>query len=673
MGTKANRALRYAAGFLFFAFLFLSLMLSAYAKVRDEAMAQLYAQERILAEQAAAGIEEYFRYFERGLRFLVSDRGVQEASPGGKALLKGFYSSQLDNVAAITLMDASGRIEYSYPDESAAGRDISGQSHVESLLKTRMPTLSGVFRAVQGFDAVALHIPLFREGRFRGSVALLIPFRSISRRYLERIRLGSSGYALLFDNAGNELYGPDLRMVGRPVEEAAADYPDLAAMARTIRAAGPEGSGAAVYRYPAHGFSGGEAVAKRAYYKSVAIGDGFWSVVVTAPEADALASIDGFRDRWLFLSLLLIAAFTAWGLLFLRALLAAGRMEEVRRLNAELERAVEERSAELRKAQGQLVISEKLSLLGRLSASLAHRINSPLGAIASAGGSIAESLERGLAGELGRYAGLEPALRADYGRLLEEAARRRLSGPLRPSPGRAGRREAVERLKEAGVEEAEAVVDDLADMDLLDALPEAARLARAGGPAILDDLARLVGFATSSRIILEAAGRASAVVKAMGSYLKEGRFEEPRAVDLAAELDLVLSLYGPEALRGVQVVRRYEPGLRCLAGGESLTRVWSNLIDNALQAMGYAGRLELETRLEEGRALVLVADDGPGIAEADKGRVFEPFFTTKGPGEGTGLGLVIAKRIVEAEGGRIGFESAPGRTVFAVSLPLAAD
>ena len=120
-------------------------------------------------------------------------------------------------------------------------------------------------------------------------------------------------------------------------------------------------------------------------------------------------------------------------------------------------------------------------------------------------------------------------------------------------------------------------------------------------------------------------------------------------------------------------MRRYEPGLRCLAGGESLTRVWSNLIDNALQAMGYAGRLELETRLEEGRALVLVADDGPGIAEADKGRVFEPFFTTKGPGEGTGLGLVIAKRIVEAEGGRIGFESAPGRTVFAVSLPLAAD
>ena len=59
------------------------------------------------------------------------------------------------------------------------------------------------------------------------------------------------------------------------------------------------------YRFPARGFPGGEAVAKRAYYKSVAIGDGFWSVVVTAPEADALSSIDGFRDRWLFLSLLL--------------------------------------------------------------------------------------------------------------------------------------------------------------------------------------------------------------------------------------------------------------------------------------------------------------------------------------------------------------------------------
>ena len=95
----------------------------------------------------------------------------------------------------------------------------------------------------------------------------------------------------------------------------------------------------------------------------------------------------------------------------------------------------------------------------------------------------------------------------------------------------------------------------------------------------------------------------------------------------------------------------------------------STSLDNACQAMDYRGRLSVSAMAADGRVVVAVSDTGPGIPEDLKERMFEPFFTTKKPGEGTGLGLDIARRIAERHGGGISFSSVPGRTVFTVTLP----
>jgi signal transduction histidine kinase len=206
----------------------------------------------------------------------------------------------------------------------------------------------------------------------------------------------------------------------------------------------------------------------------------------------------------------------------------------------------------------------------------------------------------------------------------------------------------------------------IADLDALraqlppSALPDAAAWLEAATTA--DDLAR---------VIEESVGRISALVTAIKDYSFMDRGEGTQAVDLHQGLDNTLLMLHHELKGGVDVIRMYDPDLPkvCAAGGE-LNQVWTNLIENAVQAMGGQGRLRIQTSREGDRAMVEIADNGPGVPATIKDRIFEPFFTTKGVGVGTGLGLDIVRRIVEKHGGDIQIESQPGDTRVRVGLPL---
>jgi signal transduction histidine kinase len=121
----------------------------------------------------------------------------------------------------------------------------------------------------------------------------------------------------------------------------------------------------------------------------------------------------------------------------------------------------------------------------------------------------------------------------------------------------------------------------------------------------------------------------------------------------------------------VEVKREFDPKLpRIFAHGSELNQVWTNLIDNAIDAMGGKGELVIRTSRELDFVLVEIVDNGPGIPDAVKPHLFEPFFTTKAVGDGTGIGLDTVYRIVRGHGGEVSFESQPGRTSFQVRLPL---
>ena len=168
----------------------------------------------------------------------------------------------------------------------------------------------------------------------------------------------------------------------------------------------------------------------------------------------------------------------------------------------------------------------------------------------------------------------------------------------------------------------------------------------------------------------ESTRRISELIAAVRSYTQMDRASLQR-IDVTEGLDSTLVMLGHQ-LRGVTVVRDYGtdvPMIDSYAG--ELNQVWTNLIDNAIDAMGGTGTLHVATRVEDGDVVVDIGDTGPGMPPEVAARAFEPFFTTKDVGQGTGLGLDIARRIVvERHGGTISVDSRPGGTTLRVRLPI---
>jgi signal transduction histidine kinase len=154
------------------------------------------------------------------------------------------------------------------------------------------------------------------------------------------------------------------------------------------------------------------------------------------------------------------------------------------------------------------------------------------------------------------------------------------------------------------------------------------------------------------------------------SYMDRAPLQE---IDVHDGLESTLTMLSHKLKSSrVDLIREYDETLPPVSAyGSELNQVWTNLIDNAIDAVDGSGRIWIRTSQEPGRLLVEIADDGPGVPEEVQPHVFEPFFTTKEVGEGTGLGLDIARRIVAGNHkGDIRFESKPGDTRFQVRLPM---
>ncbi len=643
------------------------LMFDAYGVTRDEGIARLRFQARVLAEQAANGIDEYFDYYYRTLHFLAALPEIRDMDANGEATLRAFHEEQRGNVRAVTRIAPDGTIAWSWPDDSVRGRDISKQEHNARFLAAREPTLSRVFMAVQGYPAVSLVVPVRRGDDFAGGLAILVPFEEISSRYVSRIRVGETGYAVLFDSDGTELYCPVPGHAGRNVRETSADSPTMLALAEVMAGGG---SGDGEYLYSAIGETVGPPVRKVARYQAVPLVDSFWTIMVTVPEGEAYGFIADFRNRWLQLAFIIVAGSLAWSVVLLRTL---ARNQSVNRALQDANVSLETVVRELGDAQERLVLQEKLAALGQVAAGIGHQVNSPLGAIVSASGNILGVAGRDISPALKAYAALGPESRALFDVLLERAFEKADSaeGEGKGAP-RQERLEAARELEGAGVADARSIADDLADMDLLEERGRfSALLKRPEAAALVGEAQRLSSLVSSARVIRQAAERAGAVVGALRTYARAERSREATVIEVSAELEMALTLYVGPSKPGIEVTRSYGELCHVRAVPDQLVQVWTNLVVNAVQAMEGKGSLEVGARRSGDRVIVEIADSGPGIPEGAMERIFEPFFTTKPPGEGSGLGLDIARRIVDSLGGAIGCESRPGRTVFRVELPAA--
>jgi len=317
----------------------------------------------------------------------------------------------------------------------------------------------------------------------------------------------------------------------------------------------------------------------------------------------------------------------------------------------------------------------RLISLGTMAAGLAHELNNPAAAVnrsaAEARAAFRKSSEQ--AAKLGALP-LNPEQRTIVAGLPEEVARRIGMTAAFDSLERSDLEDEVALwLEDHGVEDAWDVSPTLVGAGLdtawLDGLVE-----RVPEEALGDVLAWLASEMAGDELLREiedGSARISELVKAIKTYTHMDKASS-KDVDVHAGLDSTLVMLGHKLKQGdVEVVRDYEEGLPRVCGhaGE-LNQVWTNLLDNAVDAVDGYGRILVRTAREDGRVLVEITDDGPGIPEDVRERMFEPFFTTKDVGHGTGLGLDISRRVVVDHKGDIRVVSKPGDTRFQVRLPI---
>jgi len=325
--------------------------------------------------------------------------------------------------------------------------------------------------------------------------------------------------------------------------------------------------------------------------------------------------------------------------------------------------------------QQMLQQQERLAALGRLSAGLAHELNNPAAAARRAAGLLAEARAR--QEELAlrvSLCSLDAGQRTAVDALRREAIAAAARPPRLDPMAQSDREEALaERLSRHAVADGWRLaatfvaagldagwVDRLAALVPSPALGEAVSWIEASLSA--DQLVAEIGAATA---------RISELVAAIRSYTFMDQAPE-QEVDIHAGLDSTLTMLHNRLKTGVKVVREYDSALpRVTAFGSELNQVWTNLIDNAVDAMAGRGRLHLRTARDGDYALVEIADNGPGIPAAIQARIWEPFFTTKGIGEGSGLGLdIVYRTVTQRHHGDVRVRSSPGNTVFSVRLPL---
>lgn len=275
----------------FCAFLFISL----YQEGKREAIDHLNVRQTLHARQAARGIEDFFTHWTNILTVLSEMSHIASLDQIGRETINGYYKANRHQIKGITRVDAKGRIIYTIPDDQKViERDISSQKHVREVMTTLKPVVSDVFTAVQGYPGVALHVPVFKEKIFQGTIAILIDFQSLAGRYLEVIKIGKTGYAWMISRDGTELYCPVPGHTGKSVFETSKDSPSVVAMAREM-VKGRQGI--TTYTFDQIGDRKVKPVVKHAVYMPISVGNTFWAIVVASSEDEVLGYLSNFRNR----------------------------------------------------------------------------------------------------------------------------------------------------------------------------------------------------------------------------------------------------------------------------------------------------------------------------------------------------------------------------------------
>lgn len=347
-------------------------------------------------------------------------------------------------------------------------------------------------------------------------------------------------------------------------------------------------------------------------------------------------------------------------------------VREVELANRTLEARVVRRTEQLQVAQRNLVEGERLAVIGRLSASVAHEINTPLGAIQSSSQTIRTQVPEVLT----RAVSLFRRLTAEQEEILIDLLDQSLCSPtVEGLERRRLRKTLIQNLEESGCPDAQGVGEHLVDAGVFE-VPESWKPLLTGpdAPEVGQFLYDFAAVLRAGRIVDAATQKASQYIVSLRQFIQDQQALEPGAItDLVAGIEAVLTLLASQAPPTVRIVKEFSLGLKVKGQASRLMQVWSNLVLHAFEAMKEGGVLGVKIQQEATMAVVTISDTGPGIPESHRESLFDTVADDRPFGVGSGMDLSFVRAIVFEHDGQVAFESGPGSTKFVVRLPLATE
>lgn len=321
-------------------FLLLYLPIVLYRDVREKTISEYNRQQMVYARQAASSIEHLCNRFTGELAYLALFDDIVSCGDRCREMIHLYYEKNKGSIMAISRLDSTGRLIHTEPfRQDLIGVDLSAQKHVAEVIRRRQPVVSDVFTAVQGPQAVALHVPVMHDGVYHGSLAILIPFAAIAADYLAPFKVRQAGEAFVLSAAGALLYSTGSEETGASSRAIPSSLPllvpDVAAMLT-----GEEG--ALTLSSPVGGKGPAEAELHHLVYSRAHLGNTSWIIAVTTPEWRVLAPMSGFRDKLVLLGILICLSAAVASACLLRTWIA--EREERKRRKAEEALRISERN-----------------------------------------------------------------------------------------------------------------------------------------------------------------------------------------------------------------------------------------------------------------------------------------------------------------------------------------